>query len=145
MITLKKTWKKLKFYVQHADGVWSVPLLFYIFWLLGELLQYLGGRGVGTYDPGFFQPLILASAVVTGAINVAIFLIWINFRGLYRYLFGQKVDEKGEDGKKTGRRIFVNYSKIDWLKLTVWQRFLIAFGVFLLFASAVIIVYLHLV
>jgi hypothetical protein len=132
--------KKLKFYLQHADGIWSVPMAFLLFWFAGIALQHFGGFGVGTYDPGFIQPLFLAIAIVTGATNAAIFLVYFNFRGLYRYLYGEKRERREGNGP-----LLINYSKIDWLKLKVWQRYLVAFGVFFYYVSAVIIVYLHLV
>lgn len=126
--------KKLKFYLQHLDGVWSFPLAISIFWLFGLLLNSFGGYGVGTYDPGFIQPLFLAVGVVIGATNFAVWGLYFTFKGIYRYLYGQK---------KEGVRI--NYSKKDWTKITVWQRYVIAFGVFFFFFSAIILVYLKLV
>jgi hypothetical protein len=131
----KKILKKLKFYLQHVDGIWSVPMVFLLFWFLGIALQYFGGVGVGTYDPGFIQPLFLAIVIVIGATNAAVGGLYFTFRGLYRYLYGQR-DEKGN---------LRNYSKENWLKLTAWQRFIILFSVFFYYVSAVIIVYLHLV
>lgn len=130
--------KKLKFYLQHIDGVWSVPLAFAAFWFAGIFLQFIGGYGAGTYDIGFIQPLFLAAAVVIGATNVAVMGLYFTFRGLYKYLYGEKKDF--EDGKK-----IINYSKIDWTKILPWQRYVIAFSVFFYFVFAVIIVYLNLV
>lgn len=127
--------KKLKYWLQHVDGIWSVPLTFLIFWLIGLLLQALGGYGVGTYDPAFIQPLFLAIAIVIGATNAAIYGVNFTFRGIYRYLYG----ERNEEGQR------VNYSKNDWLKLNAWKRYLIAFGVFFYYVSAVLVVYLRLV
>jgi hypothetical protein len=132
---MKKSLKKLKFYLQHVDGIWSVPLVFVTFWIAGIVLQWFGGYGVGTYDPGFIQPLFLSIGIVIGATNAAIGGLFFTFRGMYRYLYGQR-DEKGS---------LRNYSKENWLKLTAWQRFAIVFFVFFYYVSAVIIVYLHLV
>lgn len=131
----KKLIKKIKFYLQHVDGIWSVPLLLFTFWILGFILQLIGGRGVGTYDLGFAQPLLLAVLVVIGATNAAIGGLYFTFRGLYRYLYGQR-DEQGR---------LRNYSKENWLKLTAWQRFIILFTVFFYYVTVVIIVYLKLV
>jgi hypothetical protein len=127
--------KKIKYWLQLADGIWSVPLAFCMFWFAGILLTSLFGYGTGTYDPGFIQPLFLASAVVIGATNMTVWGIYFTFRGLYRYLYGQK--------KPDGNR--VNYSKMDWIKLTVWQRYVIAFTVFFLFFFAILLVFLKLV
>lgn len=128
-------WKKIKFWLHHIDGIWSVPLTFACFWFSGTFLQTVSGRGTGSYDPAFIQPLFLAMAIVIGATNGAVWGLFFTFRGLYRYLYGQK--------KLDGSRI--NYSKKDWLKLTVWQRYLAAFGVFFYFVSATLLVYLKLV
>lgn len=127
--------KKIKYWLQHLDGIWSVPLTFLIFWVIGTLLQTLGGYGVGTYDLGFIQPLFLAISVVIGATNAAIFGVNFTFRGIYRYLYG----ERNPDGN------LINYSKVDWLNLAPWKRYIVAFGVFFYYVSAILAVYLKLV
>jgi hypothetical protein len=132
---MKQNLKKLLFYLQHFDGLWSVPLAFAIFWFAGILLQAFFGYGSGTYDPGFIQPLFLAAAVVIGATNVAVMGMFFTFKGLYRYLYG----EKNTEGN------IINYSKFNWKQLTSWQRYLVAFSVFFYYVSAVIIVYLKMV
>ena len=127
--------KKVKYYLQHIDGIWSVPLSFAIFYFAGIFLQAVFGYGAATYDPGFIQPLFLAAAVVIGATNIAVWGMFFTFRGLYRYLYG----EKEEDGT------IKNYSKYNWKALTAWQRYIVAFGVFFYYVSAVIIVYLRMI
>lgn len=127
--------KKIKFWLQHIDGIWSVPLSFLLFWITGLVLTSVLGYGTGTYDPGFIQPLFLATAIVIGATNVAVLGVYFTFRGIYRYLYGERKNEG----------YWINYSKKDWLKLTVWQRMIMGFGVFFYYVSAVIVVYLKLV
>jgi hypothetical protein len=127
--------KKIKYWLQHMDGLWSVPLTFLAFWVLGLLLQAIGGYGVGTYDPAFIQPLFLAIAVVIGATNAAVWGINFTFRGIYRYFYGERKD----DGTRR------NYSKEDWIKLNPWKRYIVSFGVFFYYVSAILAVYLKLV
>ena len=134
--------KKLWYYIQLLDGVWSVPLAFAAFWLVGVVLQSLYGYDAGVYDVSFIQPLFLAAAVVIGATNVALLGMYFTFRGLYRYLYGQNKEVR--DGTDT-KTIRVNYSKNDWVNLKIWQRYIIAFLVFFYFCTAVVVVYLHLV
>ncbi len=126
--------KKFYYYLQHVDGIWSVPVTIASFWLAGSILQAVGGYGTGSYDLAFVQPLFLAIGIVIGATNAAIGGLYFTFRGLYRYLYG---------GKKDGEER--NYSKENWQQLTPWQRYVIAFGVFFYYVSAVIVVYLKLV
>lgn len=128
-------WKKIKWGLQHLDGIWSVPLAFFAFYFVGLFLTTTFGYGTGFYDPAFIQPLFLAGAVVVGATNIAVMGLYFTFRGLYRYLYGRK----DADGK------IVNDSKTDWKNLNVWQRFIIAFSSFFFFVVAIIIVYLNLV
>lgn len=135
MKTIKKIFKRFFYYLQLVDGVWSVPLMFLIFWLAGLVLQFFFGFGTGIYDPSFIQPLFLAGAVVIGATNIAVGGLYFTFRGMYRYIYGQK--------HETGN--LVNYSKRDWTKLTEWQRYLVVFCVFLYYVSATIVVYLKLI
>ena len=133
--------KKLKFWLSYLDGLWSVPLAFFAFWAAGILLGLFGGYGTGTYDLGFIQPLFLAGAVVIGATNMTIWGLYFTFRGLHRYLYGQKKDPKYPAPEKPR----INYSKIDWLKLKEWQRYIVSFLVFFFFFFAILIVYLKLV
>lgn len=122
------------YWLQLADGVWSVPLSFLAFWFLGVTLSALN-MATGVYDISFIQPLLLAAAIVIGATNIAIGGLWFTFRGLYRFLYGQR-QNSGE---------LVNFSKIKWKNLTSWQQFAISLLVFFSFFWAVIIVYLKLV
>jgi len=126
--------KRLKIFLQLYDGVWSVPLAFLSFWFLGVSLASLG-MATGVYDISFIQPLLLAAAIVIGASNIAIGGLFFTFRGLYRFLYGQR----NPDGE------FVNFSKIKWKSLLPWHQFIVSLSVFFFFFWAVIIVYLKLV
>lgn len=129
---MKNFFKKTFYLLQLFDGIWSVPLAFTTFWLVGLMLQTYFGFGTGTYDMGFIQPLFLAAAIVIGATNFATVGIFFTFRGLFRYIYGKK-------------QFPTRTSKEDFAGLTIGQRFLVAFGTFLYFVTAVIVVYLKLV
>ena len=136
MSSFKTLLKKAWYYLQLVDGVWSVPLMFLIFWVVGLVLQLFFGFGTGIYDPSFIQPLFLAGAIVIGATNIAVGGLYFTFRGLYRYIYGQKRKDSNE---------LINFSKKDWTKLSEWQRYILAFSIFLYYVSATVIVYLKLV
>ena len=140
MKTIKAFAKKLLYYIQLVDGIWSVPLCFFLFFICGYILSMFFGYTTGFYDPSFIQPLFLAATIVIGATNVAVGGLYFTFRGLYKYLYGGYYPDKYKGGKKR-----FNYSKRDWLKLEIWQRFIIAFSVFFFFLAATIIIYLKLV
>lgn len=126
--------KKLKFWLHHLDGLWSVPLAFSIFWIVGELFTAMFGFGTAVYDAAFFQPLFLSIAIVIGATNAAIGALYFNFRQIYKYLYGEKKD---------GTR--VNYSIYDWKHLSGIQRTLITCFMFLFYVAIITIVFLKLV
>jgi hypothetical protein len=127
--------KKVKFWLHHLDGLWSVPLAFLTFWLVGELFTYLFGFGTAVYDAAFFQPLFLSIAIVIGATNAAIWGLRFNFKQIYKYLYGEKHSQ--------GNR--VNYSKVDWKHLSNIQRIIISGFMFLFYVTMIIIVFLKLV
>lgn len=132
--------KKIKFLLQHIDGIWSVPLVFLLFWFVGLFLQVVFGYGVGAYDPSFIQPLFLAGAVVIGATNFAIGGLYFTFRGLYKYIYGEhRIDNVSGENKR------INFSKIDWKNAPVKTRYLVAFGIFFYYVTAILFVYLKLV
>lgn len=125
---------RLKFLLQHYDGLWSVPLAFFGFYFVGLVLSWFFGYGTGTYDPAFVQPLFLAAVVVIGATNAGVLGLYFTLRGFHRYLYGRK---KGED--------VLNQSKADWKDLTAVQRLLISLASLAFFIAATIGVYLKLV
>jgi hypothetical protein len=127
--------KKLKFWLHHLDGLWSVPLAFLMFWLVGELFTHLFGFGTAVYDAAFFQPLFLSIAIVIGATNAAIWALFFNFKTLYRYFIG----DKNKDGSR------VNFSKIDWTRIAPLHRLLISGFMFCFYVIMVVIVFLKLV
>ena len=48
--------KRIKFLLQLIDGLWSVPLGFFVFFASGLLLSSIFGMAVGQYDMAFIQP-----------------------------------------------------------------------------------------
>lgn len=131
----KRVFKQAKYMLQHFDGIWSVPVTFFAFYLVGLALSWFFGYGTGTYDPSFIQPLFLAATVVIGATNAGVLGLYFTIRGLHRYLYGQK----NEDGT------VINFSKIDWKRIPASTRLLFAIGVLVYFITAILIVYLKLV
>lgn len=126
--------KKFKYYIQLLDGIWSVPLVFFAFWFIGILIQSIFGYGTGSYDPAFIQPLLLATAVVIGATNAGVAGLYFTLRGLHRYIYGTKSQDK-----------FINKSKTDWRHLAPLHRFCIALFVLFYFITLIVLVYLKLV
>ena len=126
--------KKIKYLLQHIDGIWSVPVGFFVFFFIGLLLSSVFGMAVGGYDMAFIQPLALAGTIVIGATNMAIGGLYFTFRGIYKYLYGYKENNE-----------ILNYSKLDFQLLTPIQRICITFISLYFFLLSIIIVYLNLV
>ena len=127
--------RKLFYYLQLLDGIWSIPIGFFMFFFVGLLLSSAFGMAVGGYDLAFIQPLFLAGTIVVGATNLAILGLYFNFRGVYRYLYGY-ISETG---------LTVNDSKNDFSKIQPIQKLCVSLFLFCFFVVAVIIVFLNLV
>lgn len=140
MQKIKTVLKKIWFYLQLVDGIWSVPLGFFLFFMCGYVLSFIFGYTTGFYDPSFIQPLFLAATIVIGASNVAVGGLYFTFRGLYRYLYGQRRTDR-----ETGEKYIVNYSKNEWKTLKPWQRYFVTLSVFFFYVAATIVIYLKLV
>lgn len=123
------------YYIQFFDGLWSVPLGFFLFFFVGLLLSYTFGMAVGNYDLAFIQPLFLAGTVVVGATNMAVLGLRFTFRTIFRYLYGHR----DKDG------FIVNFSKDDFLKTEPTFRLCVSLFIFLYFLTAILWVYLSLV
>jgi len=126
--------KRIKFLLQLIDGLWSVPLGFFIFLGSGLFLSSVFGMAVGQYDMAFIQPLFLAGTIVVGATNVAVLGLYFTFRTIFYYLYG-RVENK----------VIINISKSDFETLKPIQKICISLFLFLLFVVSVIVVYLNLV
>jgi hypothetical protein len=129
------TGKRITYYLVHAHAIWLVPISIFLFYFLGVALQYFFGYGVGTWDMGFWQPLILAAGAVSFAVNIAIMILYFAIRGLYQFLWGYK-DENG---------IWQNVSKKLWEELSPAVQFCIAFFVLLFFVAAILVVFIKLI
>jgi len=132
---MKTIWKKLKYYFQMVDGIWSVPLLFFLFWITGVFLQTVFGYTVATYDLSFIQPLFLAIAVTLGATNGTIFILRFNFKGIYNWFYGYK-DKQG---------VYQRPAVESWKEVLPWQKFSIFLFVSSFYVVAIIAVYKMLV
>lgn len=132
---MKKEKFTIKYFFALFDGVWSVPLAFVAFWLVGLILTAVFDFAAGTYDIGFVQPLFLAAGIVIGASNISVAGMYFTFRGLFRFFYGY-TDRSG---------LIINESKNLWKDLSPSFRFGIAFTVFFSFFWGVILVYLALV
>lgn len=127
--------KKIIYYLQLLDGIWTVPLGFFIFFFVGLILSSVFGLAVGQYDMAFIQPLFLAGTIVVGATNMAVWGLFFTFKGLYKYLYGYAAP--------TG--IIVNDSKNDFSKLEPIQKICVALFSFCFFVVCILVVYLNLV
>ncbi|HUM50477.1 MAG TPA: hypothetical protein PK431_01635 [Chitinophagales bacterium] len=126
--------KKLFYFIQLIDGVWSVPLGFFIFFFVGLLLSTAFGMAVGQYDLAFIQPLFLAGTVVVGATNMSTIGLYFTFRTIFKYLYGDF---------KNGS--IHNQSKLDFHNLSNLQKLCVSLFLFVFFVAAILIVFLSLV
>ena len=126
--------KRIKYLLQLIDGLWSVPLGFFIFFGSGLFLSSVFGMAVGQYDMAFIQPLFLAGTIVVGATNIAVLGLYFTFRTIFYYLYG-RVENK----------VIINISKSDFETLKPIQKICISLFLFLFFVVSVIVVYLNLV
>ena len=126
--------KRIKYLLQLIDGLWSVPLGFFIFFGSGLFLSSVFGMAVGQYDMAFIQPLFLAGTIVVGATNVAVLGLYFTFRTIFYYLYG-RVENK----------VIINISKSDFETLKPIQKICVSLFLFLFFVLTTITVYLNLV
>jgi len=126
--------KRIKYLLQLIDGLWSVPLGFFIFFGSGLFLSSVFGMAVGQYDMAFIQPLFLAGTIVVGATNIAVLGLYFTFRTIFYYLYG-RVENK----------VIINISKSDFETLKPIQKICVSLFLFLFFVLTTITVYLNLV
>jgi hypothetical protein len=116
----------MKKFLNKFDGLWALPIAFALFVFVGYILQEIGGLGTGSYDIAFIQPLFLATAVVIGATNAAVWGLYFTFRDCHQWLYGL-----------TGRSKFRN--------MDIYFKTIISLFVFFLFFFAIILIFKSLV
>ena len=110
---MKKIIKKLQMF----DGLWSIPIAFFLFLLAGSYsAEYFGD---GLISTEYIQQVILAALVMIFA-NFVVFLgAFFNFRGLQNYFYSK--DAKAE----------FEYSSTPWQRIVLYL--VVYFGLFLSF------------
>jgi len=110
---MKKIIKKLQMF----DGIWSIPIAFFIFLLAGSYsAEYFGD---GLISTEYIQQVFLAALVMIFA-NFVVFLgAFFNFRGLQNYFYSK--DAKAE----------LEYSSTPWQRIVLYL--VVYFGLFLSF------------
>ena len=91
-------WRHIKIW----DGLWSIPLTMFIFVIVGFLGQLYFGPEFGFYDPTFIQAAFLTCALLVIANCVTWFIMYFNFRDLWKY--------------------YIRYSKDEFGNLEKWQK-----------------------
>lgn len=109
--------KKVLRFLQMFDGVWSIPLAFFLFLIAGTYsAEYFGD---GLISTEYVQQVILAALIMVFA-NFVVFLgINLNFRGLQRYFYSRDA--------KTG----LEYSTTPWQRIVLYL--VVYFGLLLFF------------
>lgn len=99
------------------DGLWTIPLVFFLFLLAGSYsAEYFGD---GLISTEYIQQVILAVLIMTIG-NFIVFLGgFLNFRGLQKYFYSKEA--KAE----------VEYSSTPWQRIVLYLC--VYFGLFLLF------------
>lgn len=110
---MKKIIKKLQMF----DGIWSIPIAFFVFLLAGSYsAEYFGD---GLISTEYIQQVLLAALVMIFA-NFVVFLgAFFNFRGLQNYFYSK--DAKAE----------LEYSSTPWQRIVLYL--VVYFGLFLSF------------
>lgn len=110
---MKKILRKLQLF----DGVWSVPLAFFLFLLAGSYSAEYFGDGLISIE--YIQQVILASLILIFG-NFVVFLgAFMNFRSLQNYFYSKEAKAELE------------YSSTPWQRITLYLC--VYFGLFLLF------------
>ena len=110
---MKKLIKKLQMF----DGIWSIPIAFFLFLLAGSYsAEYFGD---GLISTEYIQQVLLAALVMIFA-NFVVFLgAFFNFRGLQNYFYSK--DAKAE----------LEYSSTPWQRIVLYL--VVYFGLLLSF------------
>lgn len=135
MKKIKNFGKKIWYYVQLIDGLWSVPLGLLLITLVGYLFASIFGYTTGFYEPSVIQGLFIAVTLVIGVVNGVTLGMYFTFRGIFKWFYGEH-----RKNPETGKLEILNQSKIEWESfITPWQKFKLFFCVFFLLLAAMLV------
>jgi hypothetical protein len=122
--------KKIIKHLMLWDVIWAPLLGFAGFVAVGMGIQMLyateEGSAASSYDPAFFQAAVYAAGVMVLFSGAALAGMWVNARGLWKYLF---------------RGLW----KPDFRQLTPLQRMLVALSPYWIYIATMIIIWSKLV
>jgi hypothetical protein len=108
---MKKLLKNVAYKFQMFDGIWSIPLAFIAFLLVGTWsMNYFGDPLISIE---YLQQVMLAGLILVFANFVAFLGGYFNFRGLQRYFYSKEL-------KLETKTTFTPWQKI---KLYLWVYF----------------------
>ena len=116
----------MKKFLKKFDGLWAMPLAFFVFALAGFLIQYFSDGQSGAYDLAFLQPIFLSITIVIGTVNAVVWGMYFTFKDLHQQIYSKK-----------GREQFN--------ELRVHQKLYIALIVFFILFFSIIFVYINLI
>lgn len=99
--------KRITYWLQKWDVVWSGPLSFIAFIAFAWFMQSLFGESFGSYDPAMYQAAIYAIGIMVLFNGSVLASFWFNWRVLYKY--------------------YLVSAKNDFEDLQAWQRLAILF------------------
>jgi hypothetical protein len=110
---MKKILRKLQLF----DGIWTIPLAFFLFLLAGSYsAEYFGD---GLISTEYIQQVLLAVLIMIIG-NFVVFLgSFMNFRGIQNYFYSKEA------------KIETEYSTSPWQRIVLYL--VVYFGLFLLF------------
>jgi hypothetical protein len=110
---MKKILRKLQLF----DGIWSIPVVFFLFILAGSYSSEYFGDGLISIE--YIQQVILAALILIFG-NFVVFLGgYFNFRGLQNYFYGKQT------------KLDLEYSSTPWQRIVLYVC--VYFGLFLCF------------
>jgi len=110
---MKKILRKLQLF----DGIWSIPVVFFLFLLAGTYsMEYFGD---GLISTEYIQQVILSTLILIFA-NFVVFLGgYFNFRGLQNYFYSKAA------------KLDLEYASTPWQRITLY--IVVYFGLLLAF------------
>lgn len=119
MTRIKEYFKKTKHFMQLWEGVWVIPTLSILVFLVAFGITNFYGPEAGEFPPGLITAVLIGALVVFSGATVSNLLLNLYHRGWFRYYYNTRKNSSVKEDFRTfpkwARLIFVPLLQVLYL------------------------------
>jgi hypothetical protein len=124
MTKLKEYFNRTKYFMQLWEGVWVIPVLSILVFLVAYNITSIYGPDAGEFPPGLVTAVVIGALIVFSGATVSNLLLNLYHRGWFRYYYNTRKNSSLKNDfqrfPKWARIIFVPLLQVFYLLAYVY-------------------------